>query len=756
MKLLFILRGAEHRFRDQRECCTLEVVNDEHTVLDGKAQLQEMLGGAPPCSQRWVIVALMADENAAPDPTLYLANTMKLVDIWDMAKRPRRDDVIIFVYLGLECLPSDRYDVGMGTKFSGATGPLLGACGHPFSEDNLHVVEKAPDVDGTMRRVAECPHCLMAFPTKMALQSITVDGEPLPCKVLVDTKEVVRVPDAFVMSQGDRCAVEGCDAVGSIQCKACPIAMYCQGHFDEHTRGIMVAAERHRHVAAEGPRLPTCRLHADQIAEGFCSHVGILLCRRCGFDRTLLQDHSQCILEHECVSGEPLTSDSRCMDAAMKSISSRGAEESRQQNSIMALHRDLCAAKARNNVAYVNTVKELRKHRDAMIEVVQKQCRDAEAKAVAEFERQNESLSALLRDLEDRMSCARNELLLLDHQRRTHPLQALTYPRPSPASSNSRVTELSTRVSGAVGCTLTANLRGIDGALVDVLSYRFRGDFVGTIPMDCGVFGVAALPDGNVLVCGGDQVACVHVKSQVVSWKLERKGSNFRCVNLVNEGTAILSDVANHKLCVLNLSDRTITREIGRGRGPGAHQFNTPRDVISLSAAIIAVADSGNHRVKVLNYDTGEVIRCIGKGQGNLRSQSNEPWGSNQLNGPRGLALLPNNTLAVADSGNHRVMIVDPYKDNTFIQCIGSPGSGPLQFCNPMGLQTLPNGMLAVVDTDNDRLQVIDRDGQFTFQLGNGRGNGENQFHRPRSIAITGDAKLVVADTANRRLQILE
>ena len=60
--------------------------------------------------------------------------------------------------------------------------------------------------------------------------------------------------------------------------------------------------------------------------------------------------------------------------------------------------------------------------------------------------------------------------------------------------------------------------------------------------------------------------------------------------------------------------------------------------------------DTENHRVVLLDVATGAFERAIGS-QGS---------GDGQFNGPRGMAALPGGRLAVADTINHRVVVLAP------------------------------------------------------------------------------------------------
>ena len=80
--------------------------------------------------------------------------------------------------------------------------------------------------------------------------------------------------------------------------------------------------------------------------------------------------------------------------------------------------------------------------------------------------------------------------------------------------------------------------------------------------------------------------------------------------------------------------------------------------------------------------------------------------GDGQFNVPFGVAALPGGRLAVADTGNHRVVVLDA-ATGAFEHAIGSEGGGDGQFNHPVGVAALPGGRLAVADWSNSRVVLL-------------------------------------------------
>lgn len=145
------------------------------------------------------------------------------------------------------------------------------------------------------------------------------------------------------------------------------------------------------------------------------------------------------------------------------------------------------------------------------------------------------------------------------------------------------------------------------------------------------------------------------------------------------------------------------------------------------------------------------------------------------LKQPRAVAISPMGFEAIADTGNHRVVIVD--ENRQFVRAIGSlckmaegaasgcvdpDGSGPLelgdgQFQEPWGIAVDAEGMIYVADTWNGRIQVFDADGNFVrkwgyFNTTNGTLGDPLALFGPRGVAIDGAGNLLVADTGNKRI----
>jgi len=142
---------------------------------------------------------------------------------------------------------------------------------------------------------------------------------------------------------------------------------------------------------------------------------------------------------------------------------------------------------------------------------------------------------------------------------------------------------------------------------------------------------------------------------------------------------------------------------------------------------------------------------------------------------PRAIAIGPSGNEAIADTGNHRVVLIDANRQ--FVRAIGSlckiaegaasgcvdpDGSGPLelgdgQFQEPWGIAVNAEGLIFVADTWNGRIQVFDADGNFVrkwgyFNTTNGTLGDALALFGPRGVAIDNMGNLLVADTGNKRI----
>jgi len=179
------------------------------------------------------------------------------------------------------------------------------------------------------------------------------------------------------------------------------------------------------------------------------------------------------------------------------------------------------------------------------------------------------------------------------------------------------------------------------------------------------------------------------------------------------------------------------------GSGPG--QFMNPRNLAVGPDSLLYVADTGNHRIQVLQPD-GAFVRewgSMGEGDG----QFNEPWG---------IAVGPGGEVYVADTWNHRVQVFDSSglflrKWGFFASTNGELGqqSG---FWGPRAIATDSTGNVYITDTGNKRVQKFDAQGTFLGQWGGG-GIVEGRFDEPVGLAIDSDDNVYVADTWNRRVQ---
>src|SRR4051794_2878463 len=170
--------------------------------------------------------------------------------------------------------------------------------------------------------------------------------------------------------------------------------------------------------------------------------------------------------------------------------------------------------------------------------------------------------------------------------------------------------------------------------------------------------------------------------------------------------------------------------------GAGAGQLNNPGLIAVGPDGSVYIADTGNQRVQKFTSD-GAFLATIGSAGA----------GQGQFNSPNSVAVGPDGTLYVADSGNHRVQRFDA--NGGFISTWGSLGAGAGQFGGMAGIATAPDGSVFVADIDNKRVEKFLADGTYLQDITSGAGG----FGTISGVAVGQDGSLYVVDQQLNRVE---
>ncbi len=110
-------------------------------------------------------------------------------------------------------------------------------------------------------------------------------------------------------------------------------------------------------------------------------------------------------------------------------------------------------------------------------------------------------------------------------------------------------------------------------------------------------------------------------------------------------------------------------------------------------------------------------------------------------------------TLVGVNSGAGEIIYNVGLKD---IKRFGSTGKGTGQFLNPTGVAINSDGEVAVADTGNHRIVILKHDGlriRWVKAIGK-KGSGVGQFENPLAVAYDSQNNLYIADAGNHRIQV--
>ena len=247
-----------------------------------------------------------------------------------------------------------------------------------------------------------------------------------------------------------------------------------------------------------------------------------------------------------------------------------------------------------------------------------------------------------------------------------------------------------------------------------------------------------------------------------------------------SQGNIYIADTFNHRVRRVDGRTGIITTIAGTGTvgfagdgGPAADaQLATPTALGLDAVGNLYVLDRGNRRVRRVEAGTGTIRTVAGSGEfGSSGDGGLAVFAA--FNNPRGLAVAPDGTFYIADTGNHRIRRVDGASGIiTTVVGTGTPGfagdGGPATLAQlnfPQAVALDAAGNLYLIDGGNHRVRLVDRAASvITTAAGTGTpgfsGDGGlatlAQINAPQALALDRSGMLYLADGGNHRVRRLD
>ena len=171
-----------------------------------------------------------------------------------------------------------------------------------------------------------------------------------------------------------------------------------------------------------------------------------------------------------------------------------------------------------------------------------------------------------------------------------------------------------------------------------------------------------------------------------------------------------------------------------------------PQQVISCSGRPMGIAIHCSGDIYVTCWDDKR-IRVFDQGGHKKRTIGSGGCGDGQFCGPRGIS-IKGDMMYVADTGNNRIQKLTT--GGQFLQKFGQYGSGQGQFCEPRSVIVDQKDWMVVADSDNHRVVILDQYGSWLLTI---HGNAQG-FKDPRGLALNPQGNIHVAANGSNTIKV--